>query len=121
MIKPIAKDVDSYMLAYTDDIQVILKKIRKIILETAPEAEEKIAYGMPSYKAYGRQLVYFAGHAKHIGFYALPSGHTAFSEEMAAYKQGKGSVRFPLDQEIPYELIRKIVAFRLEENRSKTI
>jgi uncharacterized protein YdhG (YjbR/CyaY superfamily) len=80
---------------------------------------ESIAYGMPAYKINGKPLVYFAGYKKHIGFYATPSGHTEFADELSKYKQGKGSVQFPLDKPIPYELIRRIVAFRVNENTTK--
>jgi uncharacterized protein YdhG (YjbR/CyaY superfamily) len=71
---------------------------------------------MPSYKTNGKPLVYFAAFKKHIGFYATPSGHIAFANELARYKQGKGSVQFPLDTPVPFDLIRQIVAFRVEEN-----
>jgi uncharacterized protein YdhG (YjbR/CyaY superfamily) len=73
---------------------------------------------MPAYKLHG-VLVYFAGYDKHIGFYATPNGHHAFKKELANYKSGKGSVQFPIDEPLPLELIRKIVKFRLNENRAK--
>lgn len=90
-------------------------KIRQIIQKEVPEAEESIAYAMPAYKLGGEPLVYFAGYDKHIGLYATPSGHSAFSGELSKYKQGKGSVQFPLGQPIPYDLIKRIVAFRAQE------
>ena len=94
----------------------ILLQIRQIIQDEAPDAVEGFAYQMPSYKTNGMPLVYFAGFKNHIGFYATPSGHTAFSQELSKYKQGKGSVQFPLDKPIPLDLIRQIVAFRVAEN-----
>jgi uncharacterized protein YdhG (YjbR/CyaY superfamily) len=97
-------------------VQKILKKIRKLILDNAPGVEEMIAYGMPGYKINKKPLVYFAGYEKHIGFYATPSGHSEFKDELSKYKQGKGSVQFPLDKPIPYDLIENIVKFRVAEN-----
>jgi uncharacterized protein YdhG (YjbR/CyaY superfamily) len=108
--------VEQYIDTFPSETKVILEKIRKIIRNNAPEAIEMIAYNMPAYKIKGKPLVYFAGYEKHIGLYATPSGHEAFAEELSKYKQGKGSVQFPLHQEIPYELIKKIVLFRVKES-----
>ena len=110
---------DEYIAGFSDDIQLILNQVRAIIKQASPEAEESISYGMPAYKLKGKPLVYFAGFKNHIGFYATPSGHTEFARELSKYKQGKGSVQFPLDQAIPYELIAQIVAFRVFENLEK--
>ena len=112
--------VDEYIVTYPEDIKKILKQIRAIIKENAPDAVESMSYGMPAYKVHGRLLVYFAAFKNHIGFYATPSGHTEFKEELSKYKQGKGSVQFPLDKPIPFDLMRQIVAFRLEENKAKS-
>lgn len=109
------ESVQQYIDTFPSETKVILEKIRKIIRNNAPEAIEMIAYNMPAYKIKGKPLVYFAGYEKHIGLYATPSGHEAFAEELSKYKQGKGSVQFPLHQEIPYELIKKIVLFRVKE------
>ena len=109
--------VDAYIQSFPPEVRTILEQIRQIVKETAPDAVEGFAYQMPSYKTQGKPLVYFAGFKKHIGFYATPSGHTAFAKELAKYKQGRGSVQFPLDQPIPFELIREMVAFRVEENK----
>ena len=114
------KSVDEYITTFPEDIQKLLDKIRKTIIEKAPEAVESIAYGMPAYKTNGKPLVYFAGFKSHIGFYATPTGHSEFANELSKYKQGKGSVQFPLDKPIPFELIGRIVEFRVNENRSKT-
>lgn len=111
-------EVDKYISSYPQDIQRILNKIRKIILEEAPDASESITYKMPAYKTNGKPLVYFAGFSKHIGLYATPSAHTSFSDELAKYKHGKGSVQFPLNQPMPYDLIRNIVKFKVMENES---
>jgi uncharacterized protein YdhG (YjbR/CyaY superfamily) len=108
--------VDQYISTFPPDVQAILSNIRELIKQQAPEVDESLAYGMPAYKTNGRPLVYFAAFEKHIGFYATPSGHTRFSEELSQYKQGKGSVQFPLNNPIPYELIRRIVEYRVVEN-----
>jgi uncharacterized protein YdhG (YjbR/CyaY superfamily) len=112
-------EVDKYIFSFPENVRNILLQIRQIIREEAPDAIEGFAYQMPSYKTNGRPLVYFAGFKKHIGFYATPSGHIAFASELSIYKQGKGSVQFPLDKPIPFDLIRQIVAFRVEENKYK--
>lgn len=114
------KSVDKYIESFPKDIQLHLDRVRAIIREKAPEATESISYGMPAYKIYGKPLVYFAGFKSHIGFYATPTGHSKFAEELSKYKQGKGSVQFPLNKSIPFDLIGKIVEFRVTENLSKT-
>jgi uncharacterized protein YdhG (YjbR/CyaY superfamily) len=108
--------VNTYITSQPETVQATLQKIREIILAVHPEITEEIAYMMPAYKLYKKPLVYFAAFKKHIGFYATPTGHEAFKEALSSYKQGKGSVQFPLSQEIPFELIRDIVKFRVEEN-----
>jgi uncharacterized protein YdhG (YjbR/CyaY superfamily) len=113
------KTVDEYIMTFPKEVQLLLKQVRDTIRTNAPDAVEQIAYGMPAYKTNGKPLVYFAGYKKHIGFYATPSGHTEFAGELSKYKQGKGSVQFPLDQPIPYDLIKRIVAFKVEENATK--
>jgi uncharacterized protein YdhG (YjbR/CyaY superfamily) len=113
-------NVDDYINSFPEEVQSKLRQIRTVIRENAPEAFESLSYGMPAYKENGRVLVYFAGFKNHIGFYATPSGHEEFRNELSTYKQGKGSVQFPLDQPIPYDLIGRIVEFRLEENRLKS-
>lgn len=111
--------VDEYIQTFPKETQTLLDNVRLTIIKNAPEALESISYGMPAYKTYGKPLVYFAANKKHIGFYATPSGHTEFTEELANYKQGKGSVQFPFDRPIPYWLIEQIVIFRVKENEKK--
>lgn len=113
------KTVDEYISAFPKDIQIILEKVRATIIKNAPEAVESISYGMPAYKTNGKPLVYFAGYKKHIGFYATPTGHSEFSNELSNYKQGKGSVQFPIDHPVPYWLIEQIVIFRVKENEAR--
>lgn len=111
--------VETYIQQFPENVQEILRNIRKLIKDNAPEAEELIAYGMPAYKTNKKPLVYFAAFKNHIGFYATPSGHSQFRDELSMYKQGKGSVQFPLDKPIPYKLIENIVKFRVIENNEK--
>ncbi|MGY6741611.1 MAG: iron chaperone [Cecembia sp.] len=113
-------EVDAYIENFPEQVQTILKKIREIIFQQASDAEESIAYGMPAYKTCRKPLVYFAGYKRHIGFYATPTGHESFKEVLSIYKKGKGSVQFPLDQEIPYGLIADMVRYRVEENKHTT-
>ena len=110
--------VDDYITGFPDQIQSILRQIRSIIRETVPDAEEVIAYQMPTYRLHGN-LVHFAAFKHHIGFYPTPTGVAAFEQELAPYKHAKGSIRFPLDEPIPYDLIRNIVKFREKENLEK--
>ena len=107
------KDIDSYIATFPKDVQALLEQVRTAIKTSAPKAEEVISYNMPAFKLHG-MLVYFAGYKHHIGFYSLPSGHKEFEKELSIYKQGKGSVQFPLNKEIPFDLIRRIVEFRKE-------
>ena len=113
--------VDSYIATFPPATQKLLQQIRETILNAAPQAEESISYGMPAYKLSGKPLLYFAGYKKHIGLYALPSGHEAFAEELNKYKKGKGSVQFPVNEPLPLDLIERIVKFRKEENLSKKL
>ena len=110
--------IDEYIAGFPADVQKILQKIRVTIHEAAPEATEKISYQMPTFYLNGN-LVHFAAFKDHIGFYPVPSGIEKFKKELSVYKQGKGSVQFPLDKPIPYGLITKIVKFRVKENQAK--
>lgn len=110
--------IDSYIAQYPSDIQEILQHIRTVIHAAAPEAEEKISYQMPTFYLDGN-LVHFAVQKHHIGFYPTPSGIDHFSSELSSYKTSKGAAQFPLDRPIPYELIHRITAFRVQENLQK--
>lgn len=113
--KSTPKDMDEYIAGFPADTQEILEKVRATIREAAPDAKEKISYGIPTFTLRGN-LVHFAGYKKHIGFYPTPSGIEKFKEELSVNKGAKGSVQFPLDEPIPYDLIRQIVSFRVNEN-----
>jgi len=111
--------VDAYILQFPDEVQVILQEMRQVIKEAAPEANEKISYQMPTFFLDGN-LVHFAAYKNHIGFYPAPSGIEKFKKELSKYKGAKGSVQFPLDEPMPVDLIRRIVAFRVTENKAIT-
>ena len=106
--------IDEYINDLPKETGIILESIRKTIQQIVPQATETISYNMPAFKM-NKILVYFAAFKNHIGFYALPSGNSAFQKELSQYKTGKGSIQFPLDQEIPMELIKRIVLFRVSE------
>ena len=110
--------IDEYIAGFPPDVQAILQQIRTTIREAAPDAQEKISYQMPTFALKGN-LVHFAAYENHIGFYPAPTGIEAFSEELAVYQTGKGTLRFPLDEPMPFDLIRRIVAFRVQENLGK--
>jgi len=117
--RPTAGSIDEYIAGFPPETQARLTRIRELIRATAPEAIETISYAIPTFDLNGKHLVHFAGFAKHVGFYPIPSGVEAFKEELAPYKQGKGSVQLPLDQPLPLDLIRRIVEFRVAENLRK--
>lgn len=109
-------EIEKYIRSFPEDVQKIMYKIRAIVKEKAPEATESISYGMPAFKLHGKPLVYFAGFKNHIGFYAIPSAHAKFEKELSIYKNGKGSVQFPINKPIPYDLIAQITEFRVHVN-----
>ena len=112
------KNIDEYISVFPDTVQVILEKVRATIREMVPEAKENISYGIPTFTLNGN-LVHFAGYKKHISLYPAPRGVEKFRDELSAYAGGKGTVQFPLEKPIPYDLIRRIVAFRVQENQNK--
>ena len=112
-IKP--GNVDDYISDFPEDIQSILQKIRTTIRKAAPEALEMISYGIPAFKFQGKPLVYFAAFKNHIGFYPTPTGIDEFEKELSVYKQGKGSVQFPIDKPMPLKLIDKIAKYRMNK------
>ena len=95
------KTIDEYIEIFPQNVQSILEKVRQIILKTAPEAEETITYGIPSFKLKGRSLVYFAAWKRHISLYPVPLGDEAFQKELSPNVGGKGTVRFRLDKPFP--------------------
>jgi uncharacterized protein YdhG (YjbR/CyaY superfamily) len=118
MKKTQAQNIDEYIAGYPKDVQKLLQQVRATVKKAAPKAEERISYGIPAFTLNGN-LVYFAAFKNHIGFYPIPSGMEAFKKELSPYKQGKGSVQFPLDEPMPLALISKIVKFRVKKNLEK--
>jgi uncharacterized protein YdhG (YjbR/CyaY superfamily) len=113
--KNVYKSIDEYILLFSPEVQEILRSLRNVIKESVPDAEEKISWQMPTFALHGN-LVYFAAHKKHIGFYPGASGIDAFKHRLLEYKSSKGSVQFPIGKPMPYELIKEIVRFRVAEN-----
>ena len=113
-----AKSVDEYISRFPPAVRARLTALRTAILKAAPGACERISYGMPAFELAG-PLLYFAAFERHIGLYALPSAMIEFKDRLGGYKSGKGSVQFPLDEEMPYVLIGDIVRFRVRENERK--
>jgi uncharacterized protein YdhG (YjbR/CyaY superfamily) len=118
MANKIYKNVDEYISTFPKNVQAILQKLRQTIKEAAPEAEEVISYQMPAFKLNG-VLVWFAAFKDHISLFPKVSTIEAFKEELANYETSKGTIRFPLNQPIPLNLIKEIVQFRLKENLGK--
>jgi uncharacterized protein YdhG (YjbR/CyaY superfamily) len=110
--------IDEYIATFPEDIRTILEEIRATIKAAAPDAEEKISYQMPTFFLKGN-LVHFAAFRNHIGFYPTPSGTEAFKDEIARYQGAKGSIRFPLNEPMPLDLISRIVEMRAIENLKK--
>lgn len=111
--------IDEYISTFPGEIQAALEKVRQIIHHAIPEATETLSYGMPTFNLNGKHLVFFAGWKRHISLYPLPAGDEAFQQELSHYKRAKGSIQFPLDKPIPYDLIEKIVTFLMRENLEK--
>jgi uncharacterized protein YdhG (YjbR/CyaY superfamily) len=111
--------MDEYIAAFPPEVQAILKKIRLTIRQAVPEAEEKISYRMPAFALHGI-LIYFAAFKNHIGIYPPIRGDESLSKAVARYRGEKGNLRLPLDEPIPYALIRRIVKFRAKEHLKKT-
>jgi uncharacterized protein YdhG (YjbR/CyaY superfamily) len=112
------KTIDEYISPFPPEVQEILQTLRKMIKESAPEAKEKISYQMPTFALRGN-LVHFAAYKNHIGFYPGAIGIAAFEQKLSEYKSSKGTVQFPIDKPLPYELISEMVKFRVTENKKK--
>src|SRR3954453_24228501 len=112
------KDIDSYIGGFPKETQKILLKLRKTIKQAAPAAEETINYQMPTFVLHGN-LVHFAAYKNHIGFYPTPSAIVKFQKQLSAWEGAKGSVKFPIDDEIPYDLISEMVRFKVNENEER--
>ena len=114
-------EIDIYIQNFPEDVQEMLSAIRNIVQELAPQATERICMRMPTFDLDGRWLVHYAAYAKHIGFYPQPDGIAAFEDKLKMYKTSKGAVQFPLDAPLPLELIREIVAYKIEHHYKKEV
>ena len=113
-------NTDEYIAMQPPESQDLLRRVRETIRRAAPGAVESVSYRIPAYKLNGKPLVYFGLGKNHLGLYATPSANIAFSEELKGYRSSKGAVQFPLDKPLPYDLIRKIVQFKVKEIQSLT-
>ncbi len=111
--------IDEYIDTFSGETQRRLQDIRSLIKKLVPEVKEKISYQMPTFELNGKNLIHFAAFKHHIGIYPTPSGVEAFQEELAPYKKNKGSIQLPLDMPIPMDLIKKIIIFRVKEEKGK--
>jgi uncharacterized protein YdhG (YjbR/CyaY superfamily) len=118
--RTIFNDIDAYIASFPKETQKILDQLRATIRKAAPEAEETINYAIPTFTLNGN-LVHFAAFKNHIGFYPTPSGIEAFKKELSVYEGAKGSVKFPIEKPLPFDLITEIVKFRIIENKEKNI
>ncbi len=116
-----AKDVNAYIAGFPENVQVKLQHIRSTIQELVPEAEEAISYGIPTFNLNKRYLIYFAAYKNHLSIYPAPVGNPDFAEDFESYKTGKGTVQFPLSQPVPIDIVKKIVRFRIAENKRKSV
>ena len=113
-----AKDIDEYIAGFPGEVQSVMQELRSAIKKAAPKAQETISYQMPTFTLEGN-LVHFAGHKNHIGFYPAPSGIDYVSKKLSGFELSKGTIRFPLDRPIPFDLIKRIVQLRVTENLEK--
>jgi uncharacterized protein YdhG (YjbR/CyaY superfamily) len=117
--KPAFGSIDDYIAGFHPETRKELEDVRTLIRSAAPGATETISYAIPTFDLNGHHLVHFAAYAKHIGFYPTSSGIEAFRDELKPHKSARGSVRFPLGQPLPMDLIRRIVEFRVRESGRK--
>ncbi len=118
MSKKTFKTIDEYIASFPKDVQAILVELRQAIKDIVPQAEETISYQIPTYRLNGN-LVHFAAFKDHISFFPTSSGVEAFKEKLNSYKTSKGTIRFSIDEPIPFDLVKEIVRFRVKENLGK--
>jgi len=109
------RNIDEYIAGFPPEVRKVLERVRLTIRKAAPGAEEAIKYKIPAFTLKGN-LIYFAAHQNHVGIYPVPKGMKEFQKEIAGYRGGKGTIRFPLGEPVPLDLLRKIVEFRVKEN-----
>ena len=113
------KTIDEFVASFPKNVRNLLEELRGVIEESAPGAEETISYGIPTFDLNGKHLVHFSAYKSHVGFYPTSSGIRAFKKELFPFKTSKGTVQFPLDKPIPFDLVKRIVKFRVKETESK--
>jgi uncharacterized protein YdhG (YjbR/CyaY superfamily) len=118
--RAIAKTIDEYIAGFPQDVQERLQRIRATIRKAAPKAQEKISYGIAAYYLHGN-LIFFAAFKNHLSVYPAPRGAAEFKDELSKYGGGKGTLQLPFDQRIPLGLIRRIVHYRVTENKLKAV
>jgi uncharacterized protein YdhG (YjbR/CyaY superfamily) len=114
------KNIDEYAAAFPPEVRSILQRVRLTIRKAAPTAQERISYQVPAFTLHGRDLIYFGAFKKHIGLYPPVRGDEKLKKETSPYAGEKGNLKFPLDEPVPYALIRKIVKFRVKEQLERT-
>ncbi|HLT72623.1 MAG TPA: DUF1801 domain-containing protein [Cyclobacteriaceae bacterium] len=120
MKKTTTATVDSYIAGLPKHVREILEQVRSTIVETVPQAEEKISYGIPAFTLNGTYLIYFAGYKNHYSLYPVPEGNEAFTKKIAPYRKGKGTLQFSLDEPVPVSLITSIVKMSVKENKARS-
>lgn len=118
--QPAPATIDEYIAGFPDDVQQVLRQVRAAIRDAAPDAEEAISYQIPTFRLHGTYLIYFAGFKKHVSVYPAPVENAEFAEEMKVYGSGKGTAKFPLNKPIPFDLITRMVQFRIAETVART-
>jgi len=111
-------NIDDYIVAQPDAVQAILREMRRVIHEAAPQAEEVMTYGVPGFRQ-KKNLVQFGAFTQHVGFYPTPAVIEAFAEQLSSYKTSKGAIQFPLNQPIPYDLVREMTKYRVRQVTGK--
>jgi uncharacterized protein YdhG (YjbR/CyaY superfamily) len=113
--REVSGSVDEYIATAEPEARQMLEELRTVLKAAVPEATERISWGMPTLDLNGKHLLFFAGYARHVGFYPLPRAVEAFKEELKSYKTARGSVQFPLDRPLPVDLVTRLAEFRVRE------
>ena len=109
------KTYEEYCLDFPEETQIILENLKNFIQNLLPKSELCINYGIPTFKIKGKNVIHFAGFRNHIGLYPSSEAIEIFAEKLKKYKTSKGTVQFPLTEELPFDLIQEIVEFRKEK------
>ena len=120
MAEPKFQTIDEYIAACPPESQDYMKQIRKLIRTLVPDAKERISYQIAAFERNGKNIIHFAGWKKHVSLYPVPAGSEAFERQIAKYVDGKGTVKFPLDEPLPIKLIERVIKLHLEANKKKT-